>query len=111
VNVRVNREHKVKAIGQVAGASAQQNRALSIRQFAPELHCIDLAWPRHTPIIAQTFVGHVGHVVDPQKLRRCNIRIPLRSYTYIYIFISSISKKNDNMTHNPPQPAPMLDSL
>jgi hypothetical protein len=51
VNVRVNREHKVESIGQVPGASAQQNRALSVRQFAPELDCIDLAWPRHARIV------------------------------------------------------------
>lgn len=56
VNVRVNREHKVKPVGQAPGASAQQNRALSIRQFAPKLDCIDFAGPGHAPMIAQAVV-------------------------------------------------------
>jgi hypothetical protein len=51
VNVRVNRKDKVESIGQAAGASAQKNRALRVRQFAPELDCIDLAWPRHARIV------------------------------------------------------------
>ena len=111
VNVRVNREHKVKPVGQAPSARAQQNRALSIGQFTPELNCVYLAGPGHAPIVARAFVGHVGHVVDPQKLRGCNNRIPLQLHLYIYNFIISMVKKNDNMTHNPPQPAPMLESM
>jgi len=56
VNMRVNREHKVKPVGQAPGASAQQNRALSIRQFTPELNCVYFAGPGHAPMIAQAVV-------------------------------------------------------
>jgi hypothetical protein len=47
VHLGVNSEDKVKAVGKITGARAQQNSALLIVKAAPELHRINLARSSH----------------------------------------------------------------
>jgi hypothetical protein len=82
VHLGINSEDKVKAVGKITSARAQQNSALLIVKASPELHCINLARSSHKNPL-WVIVPHCDAILKPFRpfsVPPCSVYIILFIY-------------------------------